>query len=181
MAEIKLPEINLNGLAGSYANNYLYKGVENPLKSMFNTTYTFNNTGELPPNNGQLPSNKAYSMVDINNAPSVLNEKGLNAWTNQEAAKIDANFSNPNLVKDPNSETGMFDWLGSDNMKGVGTIGGLAMSGLGLWNAMGAQKEAKRQWEAENARADEIMAMNREKYNQYKADRDRLNTGYGGK
>lgn len=220
--DIKLPEINLNGLAGSYANNYLYKGVENPLKSMFNTTYTFNNTGELPPNNGQLPSNKAYSMVDINNAPSVLNEKGLNAWTNQEATKVDTitpnsrglaynsiisgpnawtpeqwqNFgaqggtidSNNNLQFGTNNmqtgitkEPGMFDWLGSDNMKGVGTIGGLAMSGLGIFNTMNAQKEAKRQWEAENARADEIMAMNREKYNQYKADRDRLNTGYGGK
>ena len=41
-----------------------------------------------------------------------------------------------------------------------------------------ALDQAKSQWEAENARADKILAMNTEKYNQYKADRDRLNSQY---
>ena len=90
---------------------------------------------------------------------------------------IDVN-NNLGLGNTTTTQPGMFDWLSSDTMKGVGTIGGLAMSGLGALNTMKAQKQVKQQWEAENARANEIMAMNREKYNQFKADRSKLNSQY---
>ena len=43
-----------------------------------------------------------------------------------------------------------------------------------------ALKQAEKQWEAENDRANEIMAMNREKYNTFKADKARLNSQYAG-
>lgn len=147
--------------------------------NMIDSTSIVNNpVNAVSPTSGGLAYNSVIS--------------GPNPWTAEQwrnfgsqGGTIDANnnlvFGTNNMQTGASKNEGMFDWLGSDSMKGVGTIGGLAMSGLGLWNAMGAQKEAKRQWEAENARADEIMAMNREKYNQYKADRDRLNTGYGGK
>ena len=81
-------------------------------------------------------------------------------------------------------DKGMFgnamDWMGSDAAKNAIGIGGLALSGLGAYNTYKAGKQAKKQWEAENARANEIMAMNREKYNTYKADKAKLNAGYSG-
>lgn len=72
------------------------------------------------------------------------------------------------------------DWVGSDSAKNAIGIGGLALSGFGALNNYKAGKQAKKQWEAENARANEIMAMNREKYQTYKADKARLNSGYSG-
>ena len=74
--------------------------------------------------------------------------------------------------------TGIMGALSSDSMKGAGVIGGL---GMNLWDMNTKSKalsQAKSQWEAENARADKILAMNTEKFNQYKADRDRLNSQY---
>ena len=65
-------------------------------------------------------------------------------------------------------------------MKGIGTVGGLGMGAFNIYNTMNDQKEAKKQWEAENSRANEIMAMNKEKYNTYKADKSALNASYGG-
>ena len=47
-------------------------------------------------------------------------------------------------------------------------------------NSKKALKQAEKAWEAENNRANEIMAMNREKYNIYKADKARLNSQYVG-
>lgn len=80
------------------------------------------------------------------------------------------------------TEPGMFDstmnFLGSDSMKGLGTIAGIGTDLWGISNTLKAQKQAKKQWEAENARANEIMAMNREKYDTYKADKARLNSQY---
>lgn len=143
-------------------------GDINPSKYLTNT----NTVGSIiPPVNG-LSYSSVYKdgVLDTVTGDSPLTKTGVN-YSGTETQ----------LPNNTTTEPGMFDWLGSDNMKGIGTIGGLAMSGLGIFNTMNAQKEAKRQWEAENARADEIMAMNREKYTQYKADRDRLNTGYGGK
>ena len=94
---------------------------------------------------------------------------------------LGANLAGKGLFTEQKVEgTGILGGLGSDSMKGVGTLGGLAMSGLGIWNTMNAQEQAKKQWEAENARANQVMAMNTEKYNQYKADKTRLNAGYGG-
>ena len=86
-----------------------------------------------------------------------------------------ANLSNPT---DNGFMNNTMNVLGSDSMRGIGTLGGLAMSGLGIWNQMGAQKEAKKQWSAENDRANQVMAMNTERYNQWKSDRNRLNSEY---
>ena len=76
--------------------------------------------------------------------------------------------------------SGFMDWVGSDSAKNAIGVGGLALSGFEAYNAYKAGKQAKKQWEAENARANEIMAMNREKYNTYKADKAKLNAGYSG-
>lgn len=101
-----------------------------------------------------------------------------------EANKMQANFSMDDIVTPINkmgsTDGGFMDWLGSDSAKNVIGIGGLALSGLGAINTHKAMKQAKRQWEAENARANELMAMNREKYNTYKADKAKLNAGYSG-
>ena len=101
-----------------------------------------------------------------------------------EANKMQANFSMDDIVTPINNtgstDGGFMNFLGSDSAKNAIGIGGLALSGFGALNTYKAGKQAKKQWEAENARANEIMAMNREKYNTYKADKAKLNTGYSG-
>ena len=101
-----------------------------------------------------------------------------------EANKMQANFSMDDVVTPTintgNDSGGFMDWVGTDTAKNAIGIGGLALSGFGALNTYKAGKQAKKQWEAENARANEIMAMNREKYNTYKADKAKLNTGYSG-
>ena len=101
-----------------------------------------------------------------------------------EANKMQADFSMDDIVTPINNtgspEGGFMNWLGTDTAKNAIGIGGLALSGFGAYNTYKAGKQAKKQWEAENARANEIMAMNREKYNTYKADKAKLNAGYSG-
>lgn len=75
---------------------------------------------------------------------------------------------------------GLADFLSSDYLKGIGTIAGIGSGIFNIMNSKKALKQAERAWEAENARANEIMAMNREKYNTYKADKARLNSQYVG-
>ena len=95
------------------------------------------------------------------------------------AEQIGLRQSYANLQK-PDTNGGFMGWMGTDSAKNAIGIGGLALSGFGALNTYKAGKQAKKQWEAENARANEIMAMNREKYNTYKADKARLNSGYSG-
>ena len=101
-----------------------------------------------------------------------------------EANKMQADFSMDDIVTPINNtgspEGGFMNWLGTDTAKNAIGVGGLALSGFGAYNTYKAGKQAKKQWEAENARANEIMAMNREKYNTYKADKAKLNAGYSG-
>ena len=101
-----------------------------------------------------------------------------------EANKMQANFSMDDIVTPINNTGstggGFMNWLGTDSAKNAIGTGGLALSGFGALNTYKAGKQAKKQWEAENARANEIMAMNREKYNTYKADKAKLNAGYSG-
>ena len=78
------------------------------------------------------------------------------------------------------SGTGLANFLSSDYLKGAGAISGIGSGIFNIMNAKKALKQAERQWEAENNRANEIMAMNREKYNTYKADKARLNSQYVG-
>lgn len=101
-----------------------------------------------------------------------------------EANKMQADFSMDDIITPANKTTdtggGFMEWLGSDSAKNAIGTGGLALSAFGALNNYKAGKQAKKQWEAENARANEIMAMNREKYQTYKADKARLNSGYSG-
>ena len=91
-----------------------------------------------------------------------------------------ANGSVDGLAKGFDSGTGLADFLSSDYLKGAGTIAGIGSGIFNIMNSNKALKQAERAWEAENARANEIMAMNREKYNTYKADKARLNSQYVG-
>ena len=95
------------------------------------------------------------------------------------AEQIGLGQSYANLQK-PDTNGGFMGWMGTDSAKNAIGIGGLALSGFGALNTYKAGKQAKKQWEAENARANEIMAMNREKYNTFKADKAKLNAGYSG-
>ena len=123
---------------------------------------------------------------------SLLDSKGNSLWTPEQWQNFGAQggtigadgtlkFGGQNLVTTPNQPGFLdktMDFLGSDSMKGVGTVAGIGMGLANIFNSMSAQKQAKKQWEAENARANELMAMNREKYNTYKADKARLNSQY---
>lgn len=90
------------------------------------------------------------------------------------------NGSVDGLSKGFDSGTGLADFLSSDSLKGAGAIAGIGSGIFNIMNSNKALKQAERAWEAENARANEIMAMNREKYNTYKADKARLNSQYVG-
>ena len=79
---------------------------------------------------------------------------------------------------DTSSSSGLGNLLNSDTIKGLGTGIGIFTDLWGMNNQKKALKQAERQWEAENARANEIMAMNKEKYETYKADKARLNSQY---
>ena len=76
---------------------------------------------------------------------------------------------------DSGTGTGLADFLG-----GASTVAGIGSDIFNIMNSRKAIKQAERAWEAENARANEIMAMNREKYNTYKKDKARLNSQYAG-
>lgn len=99
-----------------------------------------------------------------------------------QPARADMTQMTPVINTLPKTEPGFMnktmDFLGSDSMKGLGTIAGIGTDIWGISNTLKSQKQAKKQWEAENARANEIMAMNREKYDTYKADKTRLNSQY---
>lgn len=109
-------------------------------------------------------------------------EKGLGFLELIQPARADMTRTTPVTNTLTKTEPGMFDstmkFLGSDSMKGLGTIAGIGTDIWGISNTLKSQKQAKKQWEAENARANEIMAMNREKYDTYKADKTRLNSQY---
>ena len=90
------------------------------------------------------------------------------------------NGSVDGLSKGFDSGTGLADFLSSDSLKGAGAIAGIGSGIFNIMNSKKALKQAEKAWEAENKRANEIMAMNREKYNTYKADKARLNSQYVG-
>ena len=82
------------------------------------------------------------------------------------------------LSKGFDNSSGLGNLLNSDSFKGLSTGVGIGTDIWGMMNQKKALKQAERQWEAENARANEIMAMNKEKYETYKADKARLNSQY---
>ena len=74
--------------------------------------------------------------------------------------------------------SGFMDWMGTDSAKNTLGLGSLGLGVFNIFNTRSAQKQAKKMWEAENARANELMAMNKEKYETYKADKAKLNSQY---
>ena len=82
-------------------------------------------------------------------------------------------------MKDNASGSGL---LGAwDDMGGLGGVTdtiGLGFKGLAIDNQNKALKQAEKAWEAENARANEIMAMKKEQYDTFKADKAKLNSEY---
>lgn len=150
----------------------------------------------LNSSNSRIGNNKVDTGASFGNTPGVSDgvsySSVINKWTPEQwqnfgaqGGTIDANnnleFGSNNLKTGTDTSGGGFmDFLGSDGAKNAIGIGGLALSAFGALNNYKAGKLAKKQWEAENARANEIMAMNREKYQTYKADKARLNAEYSG-
>ena len=129
-------------------------------------------------NNGGL----AYTLSNNGNG-SYVASNGSNSYTYSNAADAAAGLDDLNFGiggSGKGFDTGLADFLGGDSLKGIGTIAGIGSGIFNIMNSNKALKQAERAWEAENARANEIMAINREKYNTYKADKARLNSQYVG-
>ena len=129
----------------------------------------------------------AYTLGNNGNG-SYTASNGSNSYTYGNAADAasaldDLNFGIGQTGGGSSGEgfgAGLANFLSSDYLKGAGTIAGIGSGIFNIMNSKKALKQAERAWEAENARANEIMAMNREKYNTYKADKARLNSQYVG-
>ena len=129
----------------------------------------------------------AYTLGNSGNGSYVVSN-GSNSYTYGNAvdaasALDDLNFGIGQTGGGSSGEgfgAGLANFLSSDYLKGAGTIAGIGSSIFNIMNSRKALKLAERQWEAENKRANEIMAMNREKYNTYKADKAKLNSQYVG-
>ena len=134
-------------------------------------------------NNGGL----AYTLGNNGNG-SYTASNGSNSYTYGNAADAasaldDLNFGIGQTGGGGYGEglgSGLSGFLSSDALKGAGAIAGIGSGIFNIMNSKKALKQAERAWEAENNRANEIMAMNREKYNTYKADKARLNSQYAG-
>ena len=129
----------------------------------------------------------AYTLGNNGNG-SYTASNGSNSYTYGNAADAasaldDLNFGIGQTGGGSSGEgfgAGLANFLSSDSLKGAGAIAGIGSGIFNIMNSNKALKQAERAWEAENARANEIMAMNREKYNTYKADKARLNSQYVG-
>lgn len=143
---------------------------------------------EIDPLTGMpIVSNNPLGNIDLSSRNVIDSSKyfknGLganmvNSGANTIESPVFKTGSNTSTDTTTTTEPGMFDWLKSDNMKGISTIGGLGLGAFNIWNSMNAQEQAKKQWSAENARADKILGMNTERYEQWKADKNRLNSQY---
>ena len=129
----------------------------------------------------------AYTLGNNGNG-SYVASNGSNSYTYGNAADAasaldDLNFGIGQTGGGSSGEgfgAGLANFLSSDSLKGAGAIAGIGSGIFNIMNSKKALKQAERAWEAENKRANEIMAMNREKYNTYKADKARLNSQYVG-
>lgn len=161
----KVDMLGSNGLAGR-GFNYLGE----PTKIAGSNGY-WNSDTPLGINNGSpiAANTEAYAVA----IPDVKVPNFTDSAYNTE-------LPNSVVINNGNTGGGFMDWMGTDSAKNAIGLGGLAFTGFGAVNNYKAGKQAKKQWEAENARANEIMAMNREKYATYKADRERLSKEYSG-
>ena len=134
------------------------------------------------------------TYVDPNNSLGAGNNRpvNLNSDTSTQGGGVDFSSLGGSLMSGLGSlfggsgsgsgaggnSSGLGSLLNSDAFKGFGTAVGIGTDIWGMTNQKKALKQAEKQWEAENARANEIMAMNEEKYNTFKADKARLNSQY---
>lgn len=129
----------------------------------------------------------AYTLGNNGNG-SYVASNGSNSYTYGNAADAasaldDLNFGIGQTGGGSSGEgfgAGLANFLSSDSLKGAGAIAGIGSGIFNIINSNKALKQAEKAWEAENARANEIMSMNREKYNTYKADKAKLNSQYVG-
>ena len=129
----------------------------------------------------------AYTLGNNGNG-SYVASNGSNSYTYGNAADAasaldDLNFGIGQTGGGSSGEgfgAGLANFLSSDSLKGAGAIAGIGSGIFNIMNSKKALKQAEKAWEAENNRANEIMAMNREKYNTYQADKARLNSQYVG-
>ena len=133
-------------------------------------------------NNGGL----AYTLSNNGNG-SYVASNGSNSYTYGNAMDAAAGLDDLNFGTSQAGSTaggglgsGLSGFISSDYLKGAGAIAGIGSGIFNIINSNKALKQAEKAWEAENKRANEIMAMNREKYNTYKADKARLNSQYVG-
>lgn len=173
-----------NGLGninfGIRASDYIQQPTElilgQNMNDYANTYGTYTNIDGVV--SGKTPSLYAFNSVDVTKAPSVFSEKGLMDWTTKEAL----NSNNLEIGGGGGNDTdiggGFMEWMGTDAAKNTLGLGSLGLGVFNIFNTRSAQKQAKQMWEAENARANELMAMNRDKYKTYKADKAKLNSEY---
>lgn len=167
-----LGNINFGINASDYIQQPTVLRLSDNMNDYANTYGSYTNIDGVV--SGKTPSLEAFNSVDVTKAPSVFSEKGLMDWTTKEAFKIDAGGGSTN-----NNNNGEFlDWMGTDSAKNILGLGSLGLGAFNIMNTRKAQKQAKQMWEAENARANELMAMNKEKYETYKADKAKLNSQY---
>ena len=129
----------------------------------------------------------AYTLGNNGNGSYTVSN-GSNSYTYGNAADAasaldDLNFGIGQTGGGSSGEgfgAGLANFLSSDSLKGAGAIAGIGSGIFNIINSNKALKQAEKAWEAENNRANEIMAMNREKYNTYKADKAKLNSQYVG-
>lgn len=147
---------------------------------MFNSIFGKENDGLVGSSNRVLDSRPNWFTkagtytgsdgVSVNlTAPEFNAIKSSGVTDGLDAGGLSSLISNPNEAL---SGIGGFEGLG----KGVG----LGLNVMGIMNQRKGAKLAKQAWEAENARANEIMAMNREKYDTFKKDKAALNASYSG-
>ena len=124
----------------------------------------------------------AYTLSNNGNG-SYVASNGSNSYTYGNATDAASALADLNFGVGQTVGGGSGNWLGSGlsgYLSGASAIAGIGSDIFNIINSRKALKQAERAWEAENARANEIMAMNREKYNTYKKDKARLNSQYAG-
>ena len=126
-------------------------------------------------------SGLAYTLSNNGNG-SYVASNGSNSYTYGNATDAAAGLDDLNFGTSQAGNTaggGVGSGL-SGYLSGASTVAGIGSDVFNIMNSRKALKQAERAWEAENARANEIMAMNKEKYNTYKKDKARLNSQYAG-
>ena len=140
--------------------------------------------------------NKSSGLGDIDifgslsdSRPNWLTKSGTYTGTDGSVTNLTApefNAIKASGVTDGLEEGGLSSLISNPNealsgiggIKGLGTIAGIGTDIFGIMNQNKALKQAKTAWNAENARANEVMAMKKEQYDTFKADKAKLNAGY---